>query len=167
MMRGPDDGSVGYERVALALRDETRLGRRAGFLTEGDPMLYGTSSYVLEHLRVLAPEMPIEIIPGVSAISAAAARLGWPLAQKAEILTICPATYHEDQIGALLDRGGPSCWLKPAGVLPRLVAELKRRGRLDRAGLIEKVGRPDERIFPELERALKEDLSYFSLVLVR
>ena len=167
MRRGPDDGSVGYERVAHALADEARAGRSAAFLTEGDPMLFGSGSYVVQTLRERFPDVPVEVVPGVSAVGAAAARLGWPLAQKDEILTVCPATYHADDIGAILDRGGASCWLKAADVLPRLVEELRRRGRLDRAALVERVGRPDERIFRDLTEALGADLSYFSLVLVR
>jgi precorrin-2/cobalt-factor-2 C20-methyltransferase len=167
MRRGPDDGSVGYDRVAQSLADEARAGRTAAFLTEGDPMLFGSGSYVVRRLREQCPDVPVEVVPGVSAISAAAARLGWPLAQKDEILTVCPATYHADDIGAILDRGGASCWLKAADVLPRLVEELRRRGRLDRAALVERVGRPDERIVLDLAEALGADLSYFSLVLVR
>ena len=167
MKRGPDDGSVGYDRVASALVEAARNGQAAAFLTEGDPMLFGSGSYVAERLRAVAPDVPVEIIPGVSAISAAAARLGWPLVQKSEILTICPATYHPDDIGAILDRGGSSCWLKAADVLPRLVEELRRRDRLGGSALVERVGRPDERIFLDLTRALRETLSYFSLVLVR
>jgi precorrin-2/cobalt-factor-2 C20-methyltransferase len=167
MRRGPDDGSVGYDRVAAALVEAWRSGQSAGFLTEGDPMLFGSGSYVAERLRAMAPEVPVEIVPGVSAISAAAARLGWPLAQKSEILTICPATYHPDDIGAILDRGGSSCWLKAADVLPRLIEELTGRGRLDRAALVERVGRPDERVFLDLSAAARESLSYFSMVLVR
>ena len=167
MRRERDDGSVGYDRVALALAGIARGGRTAAFLTEGDPMLFGTGASVAERLRTLAPEVPVEIIPGVSALAAAAARLGWPLARKDEILTICPATYHAEQVGAILDRGGPVCWLKAAEVLPTLVEELRRRGRLDRATLVERVGRPDERIFVDLAAALEEDLSYFTLILVR
>ena len=167
MRRGPDDGSVGYERVAEALAVEARAGREVVFLTEGDPMLFGTGSYVVEQLRARHPDVPVEVVPGVSALGAAAAQLGWPLARKDEVLTICPGTYHEAEIGAILDRGGPVCWLKVASVLPRLVAELRHRGRLDRAALVERVGLPDERIFLDLTAALGEDLSYFSLVLVR
>lgn len=167
MKRGADDGSVGYVRVAAALAEAARAGRSAAYLTEGDPMLFGSGSYVAEHLRKLAPDVPLEVIPGVSAISAAAARLGWALAQKEEILTVCPATYHADSIGAILDRGGPVCWLKAADVLPRLIDELGRRGRLEQAAAIERVGRPDERIYRDLNRALEAGLSYFSLVLVR
>lgn len=167
MKRGSDDGTVGYERVALALAAEARAGRVATYLTEGDPLLFGSGSYVAERLGAAAPDVEVEIVAGVSAISAAAARLGWPLAQKDEILTVCPATYHAADIGAILDRGGAICWLKPASVLPELVAELERRGRLPQAALVERVGRPDERVFRDLTAALGETLSYFSLVLVR
>ncbi len=167
MRCGPDDGSVGYNRVAQRLRDAARAGQKVGFLTEGDPMLYGSGSYVAEHLAALAPETGVEIIPGVSAVSAAAARLGWPLAQKEAILTICPGTYHVDAIGSILDRPGMTCWLKAAGVLPALVLALRVRNRLHRAVLLENVGRSEERIFRDLDAALKEDLSYFSLVLIR
>jgi precorrin-2/cobalt-factor-2 C20-methyltransferase len=146
---------------------EARGGRRVAFLTEGDPMLYGTGSYIYESLKTRAPDLAVEVIPGVNAVSAVAARLGWPLAQKAEVLTLCPATYHRDEIGSLLDRPGASCWLKVAGVLPELVEQLRLRGRLDRAALVENVGRHDERVFRRLEDALEVDLSYFSLVLVR
>ncbi len=167
MRRGPDDGSVGYDRVAHRIAAAARGGRRVGFLTEGDPMLYGSGSYVAGRLASVAPDVRIEIIPGVSAAGAAAARLGWPLAQKEDVLTICPATYHVAEIGAILDRPGTSCWLKAAGILPTLVAALRDRDRLHRAALVEKVGRPDERVFRDLNEAIRADLSYFSLVLVR
>jgi len=167
MRRGADDGSVGYDRVAATLAGAARASRVAAFLTEGDPMLYGSGSYVAEYLRESAPDVPVEIVPGVSALSAASARLGWPSARKEAILTICPATYHADEIGPILDRGGSSCWLKAADVLPRLIEELSARGKLGRAALVERVGRPDERIFLDLREAVGERLSYFSLVLVR
>jgi len=167
MRRGPDDGSVGYDRVAHALIAEWQAGRPAAFLTEGDPMLFGTGSYVVEQLSILDPKCAVEIVSGVSSIGAAAARLGWPLAQKGDILTVCPATYHDGALGAILDRGGPVCLLKAAAILPTLIRELKTRGRLADAALVEKAGRPDERIFLDLERVPGEGLSYFSLVLVR
>ena len=66
MRRGPDDGSVGYDRVAAALVEEARAGRPPAFLTEGDPMLFGTGSYVAERLADPAPDVPVEVVPGVA-----------------------------------------------------------------------------------------------------
>src|SRR4051794_17889994 len=37
MRRGPDDGSVGYDRVVNELVEASRGGRSSAFLTEGDP----------------------------------------------------------------------------------------------------------------------------------
>src|SRR5258708_18669801 len=127
MGRGRDEDSGGYDRVVAALVEEARSGRSAAFLTEGDPMLFGTGSYVAQRLAADAPDVPVEVIPGVSALGAAAARVGWPLAQKEEILTVCPATYHADEIDAILDRGGPVCWLKAAHRLPPRRHELPPR----------------------------------------
>ena len=167
MRRGADDGTIGYERVARTLLEEAGAGRDVAYLTEGDPMLYGSGSYIAELLAALAPEATVEVVPGVSSLAAAAARLGWPLAQKDQMLTICPATYHVDEIGAILDRGGMSCWLKAVDVLPRLAEELRVRGLYGRAAVVERLGRPEERVFRDLDAALAVDLSYFSLALVR
>ena len=40
----------------------------------------GSGSHVVAHLHAIAPDLAVEVVPGVSAISAAVARLGWPLA---------------------------------------------------------------------------------------
>jgi precorrin-2/cobalt-factor-2 C20-methyltransferase len=166
MKRGPDDGSVGYERVARALVDESATGRPSAFLTEGDPMLYGSGSYVADRVRTIDSSVQLEIIPGVSAMGAVAAKLGWPLARKEEILTVCPATYHAADLESLLNRG-PVCFLKASAVLPILVEALRRAGRLHRAVVVERLGRADERIYWSIEEAAAAELSYFSLVLVR
>ncbi len=142
-------------------------GTPSVFLTEGDPMLFGTGSYLIDRIMSIRSDLAVEVVPGVSSLSAAAARLGWPLAQKDEVLTVCPATYHADEIGPILDRGGPVCWLKAASVLPRLVEELESAAGSIARPWSSALGRPDERVFRDLEAALAEDLSYFSLVLVR
>ena len=167
MRRGP---TTAPWDTTVSLAHSSKKHERGGvaaFLTEGDPMLFGTGSYVVERLRTEAPDVAVEVVPGVSAMSAAAAKLGIPLAQKDEILTVCPATYHLAELGALLDRPGAICFLKAADILPVLIAELRLRGRLESAALVERIGRPDERIIRDLTSVEAETLSYFSLVLVR
>ena len=66
----------------LAVR--LKSGRDAAFITEGDPMLYSTFLYVLEGLKVNHPGVPVEIVPGVSSVMAAAASAGTPLASHGE-----------------------------------------------------------------------------------
>lgn len=62
--------------VALA-----RQGHRVAVISSGDPGIYGMAGVVLEvlHREGALPEVPVEIVPGVTAASAAAALAGAPL----------------------------------------------------------------------------------------
>src|SRR5947209_2107236 len=106
----------GVDKIAA----DCRRGLDVAFVTEGDPTLYSTAACVWQLLREIAPEIPIEIIPGVSSITAAAARVGWPLAQKDQALAVVPAGYHADHLGALLDQFPTVCLLKPSSVLTQI-----------------------------------------------
>src|SRR4051794_1625968 len=52
----------GVARIAA----DCRRGRDVAFLTEGDPTLYSTAAYVWRLLGELAPDVAVEVIPGVS-----------------------------------------------------------------------------------------------------
>ena len=51
----------------------------------GDPGIYATSSYLFRRIQALHP---CEIVPGIPAMCAAAAKLGLPLCEKGESLTV-------------------------------------------------------------------------------
>src|SRR6266436_46435 len=55
-------------------------GYDVAFVTEGDPLLYSTFGYVLEAVKRDYSTIPIEVVPGVSSITAAAAAAALPLA---------------------------------------------------------------------------------------
>lgn len=64
-----------YEKAAARLAAHLDAGRTVAVLAEGDPMFYG--SYMHMHKR-LADRYATEVVPGVTSVSAAAARLGTP-----------------------------------------------------------------------------------------
>jgi precorrin-2/cobalt-factor-2 C20-methyltransferase len=70
------------------------------FITLGDPMLYSTFLYLYEAVKESYPEVELEIIPGVTSVTAAAASSKLPLAEKEEVVTIIPSdlslTHIED-----------------------------------------------------------------------
>ena len=61
------------------------------FITLGDPMLYSTFLYLYECVKETYPEIELEIIPGVTSVTAAAASSKLPLAEKEEVVTIIPS----------------------------------------------------------------------------
>jgi precorrin-3B C17-methyltransferase len=66
------------ERVDVAL-DEAVAGRRVALVSSGDAGIYGMAGLALERAHERGLEIDIEIVPGVTAAAAAAARLGAPL----------------------------------------------------------------------------------------
>jgi cobalt-precorrin 5A hydrolase / precorrin-3B C17-methyltransferase len=65
-------------RAAQAL-ELARQGRRVALVSGGDPGVYGMSAAVHEMVNGNGLDVPVEVVPGVPAICAAAARLGAPL----------------------------------------------------------------------------------------
>lgn len=79
--RLPSDNRVELERARLALERATE-GRKAALVSGGDPGVFAMAAAVfeaIEHGDPLWRELEIEVLPGISAMQAAAARLGAPL----------------------------------------------------------------------------------------
>ena len=66
------------ERCRTAL-EKAQAGRTVALVSSGDPGVYGMAGLVLELAAAESIAAPIEIVPGVTAASALAARLGAPL----------------------------------------------------------------------------------------
>jgi precorrin-2/cobalt-factor-2 C20-methyltransferase len=74
-----------WRNAADTIGGHLKQGKDVAFITEGDPMLYSTFSYVLDSIKSGYPEVTVEIIPGVSSVMAAAASAGVPLVPRPEI----------------------------------------------------------------------------------
>ena len=66
------------ERCRLALK-RAAAGDEVALISSGDPGIYGLAGLAIELAAAEGLEVPIEIIPGVTAASAAAAKVGAPL----------------------------------------------------------------------------------------
>lgn len=80
---------AGKESIASGMRREEERCRTAierasagatvALVSSGDPGVYGMAGLAIELAQHIAPELDIEIVPGVSAANAAAAAMGAPL----------------------------------------------------------------------------------------
>lgn len=75
------------ERCEAALR-LAEAGRRVALVSSGDPGIYGMAGILLEVRDQQRSEIDVEIIPGVTAVSAAAAALGAPLMHDFAIISL-------------------------------------------------------------------------------
>ncbi|MEU2855165.1 precorrin-2 C(20)-methyltransferase [Streptomyces syringium] len=151
-----------YEEAAARLAVHLDAGRTVAVLAEGDPLFY--SSYMHMHKR-LADRYPTEVIPGVTSVSAAAARLGEPLVEGEEILTILPGTLPEEELTARLASTDSAVVMKLGRTFPAVRGALEGAGRLADARYVERATMPGERtgLLADVD---PESVPYFSVAVL-
>jgi precorrin-2/cobalt-factor-2 C20-methyltransferase len=154
------------DRLAAAVAEEQAVV----LLCEGDVSLFATSSYVLLALRRFHPACPVRLVPGISAVAAAAAAGAWPLALQREGLLIRPTPDDAASLAGLLEQAAAANlvlallklgqrwgWVRPL---------LDQRGLLEGALFARRIGWPDQQVGPAVAVAAAE-APYFSLLLIR
>ena len=66
------DGKKPYQSAVDRIATDCRAGKDVALITEGDPTLYSTAANVWQLLQERHADIPIEVVPGVSSITAAA-----------------------------------------------------------------------------------------------
>jgi precorrin-2/cobalt-factor-2 C20-methyltransferase len=155
-----------WEQNCQQVLECLQQGEDAAFVTEGDPLLYSTFVQVASRLRARVPDLPIEVVPGVSSITAASAAAGESLATRDDRLAVVPAFYGVEDLGETLRRFDTVVLVKVSRVLDEVVGVLSDLGLAERAILVERCGRPEQRIVRGL-RDCPSKVDYFSLVIVR
>lgn len=151
-----------YAESATRLAAHLDAGRTVAVLAEGDPLFYG--SYMHMHKR-LADRYPTEVIPGVTSVSAAAARLGTPLVEGEEVLTILPGTLPEEELTARLASADSAVVMKLGRTFPTVRRAVERAGRLADARYVERATMSGERT-GALADTDPETVPYFSVAVL-
>ncbi|MFE1843329.1 precorrin-2 C(20)-methyltransferase [Streptomyces sp. NPDC059515] len=151
-----------YAEASARLAAHLDAGRTVAVLAEGDPLFYG--SYMHMHKR-LADRYDTEVIPGVTAVSAAAARLGAPLAEGEEVLTVLPGTLPEEELTARLAATDVAVVMKLGRTFPKVRRALEDAGRLAEARYVERATMDGERLAP-LADVDAESVPYFSVAVL-
>ena len=159
-----------WHAAAAALAAEVAAGQAVVLLCEGDASLYASASYALLALAERHPSCPVAVIPGITAVAAAAAAGRWPLALQQDALLIRPTPDDPAQLEALLTEAAASAtvlallklghrwaWVRPL---------LEQRNLLAGALFAQRVGWPDQLLAPAAEVPADEQ-PYFSLLLIR
>lgn len=162
MRPGPPPHAI-YDAAAATIAAELDRGNDVAFLCQGDPFFYGTFASVFTRL---APRYRVEIVPGVSSLTACAAAAGMALAQRDETVTVIPATLGEDALANCLAAAETAAVIKLGRHAGKLRRVLERIGRLGEAIYIERATQSRQRVarFADVE---PDGVPYFAMVLVR
>ncbi len=156
-----------WRGAARDLAVHLEAGRDVAFITEGDPMLYSTFAYVLETIQEEYPHLPVEVIPGVSSVMAAAASAAAPLVHHGQRLAILPAVYGIDDLREAIALYDTIVLMKVNRTLLDALANLERLGLAGRTIYVRRATTERERVVRNIQELSAEDLDYFSLLIIR
>lgn len=164
VMGGASDGVwiEAAERIARHLLG----GADVAFLTQGDPMLYGSFMYVMQKVQAAHPDIPIEVVPGVTSITAAAAAAKLPLVSHGERLAVLPAMYGIDDLRAVLAAYDTVVLMKVNQRALAAVAALESEGALSRGVFARRATTPRELIAFSLRDLDPKEVDYFSMLIL-
>ncbi|SNB46976.1 precorrin-2 C(20)-methyltransferase [Geobacter sp. DSM 9736] len=167
-MRMDQEGLDAYwEKAAEEVAARIARGQDVAFITIGDPFLYSTFLYLYRIFIAKYPGIPVEIVPGVTSIGAAAAASGVPLGMGSERIAILPAAYEDEELRRTLKDFDTVVLMKVSRVFDRLYAVLKELGLADRGVFIRRVGSSAEEVVFDLASLVGKELDYLSMVIVR
>ena len=161
---------IAWRDACDELMKMVQKGERVVFIAQGDISLFSTASYLSKEFEKHYPDYVVELIPGVSSFSAAAAKSKLPLALQEEQLLVVPVPDSYEELKLMLSE---AALMKRVVVLLKLGKKwtrvqplLEELDLLEMSIFAERVGFSDQQILraSDLPSGTRP---YFSLLLVR
>ena len=156
-----------WRSAAFRIAERLKEGQDAAFITEGDPMLYSTFSYVLKNIRADYPDVPVEIVPGVSSVMAAAASAETPLVTHGQSLAVLPASYGIGGLREAIANHDTVVLMKVNRAMIQALTELDNLSLTGKSIYVKRATTDREQVVHDLKQLAADDLDYFSLLIVR
>jgi precorrin-2/cobalt-factor-2 C20-methyltransferase len=156
-----------WQEAASLIAAHAEAGRSVAFITIGDPLFYSTFIYLLRILREQWPHLPIEIIPGISSINAAASEAALPLVEGDEKMVVIPATAGIEQIATALNHYETVVLLKVKPLYADIINLLRQTNRERRTVFVERVGTHRQKVLTDFNEIAAYAPDYLSLMIIK
>ena len=150
-----------HEAAADALVEAAEQRRDVAYLSVGDPLFYSTFGYLAERFPG-----KVEVVSGISAMSAFAAAAGLPLAAGDTPTVVVTGAAHHD-LEKALEMGASVLIIKPRSLSKKSLELLESTGALERAGAAIELGGPSQHVIEKLDRQAASKLPYFAIIWIR
>ena len=152
-----------YDIAAKDFGTHLNAGRTVAVLCEGDPFFYGSFMYLFQRM---SDGHDVGVVPGISSVMACAAEAGMPLGERADVITVLPASLSEEELESKLMHTNTAVIMKVGRHLSKVRAIVERLGLITDACYVERATLPEQRIVPLAD--LPDDVApYFSMILVQ
>ena len=150
-----------YDAAAQEISSHLNMGKNVVFLCEGDPFFYGSFMYL--HSRLYKKYL-VEIVPGVSSMTACAAMAKKPLAARNEVLTVLPGPLSKKELERRLADNNSSAIMKVGRHIKKIKSVIDRLGLMDSSLYIERASLKEQKVLKLIDAP--EVAPYFSMILV-
>lgn len=152
-----------YDKAIEQIQAALCLGKTVVFLCEGDPLFFGSFTYLLERLE---NQYDSQVIPGIPAFVAATATLQLPLTVLKQSFAVITGRHSDDKIKTALLAHDAIVIMKAGIERPRLLALLKETNRFDDANYLEYISRDNQKVITDLTQLENKAGPYFSLFVI-
>ena len=150
-----------YAEAAEMIATHLDQGTDVAVLCEGDPFFYGSFMYLFSRLT---DRFPVEIVPGVSSLTACAAALKRPLTARNDVLTVLPGPLPDNKLRKRIEAAQAIAIMKVGRHLGRIRALLDDMGLTANAGYIERASLGTEHVSKLADAP--DNAPYFSMILI-
>jgi precorrin-2/cobalt-factor-2 C20-methyltransferase len=154
-----------WEYNKNAILDLLKEGKKVVFLTLGDPMFYSTYIYVFNLLEDCG--YPVETVPGITAFCAIGSKMGYPLVEGNNVLSVVPCTIEEERLDEVLKTSDNLVLMKVYKNYTQILEKLEKYGLMENAIMVSKCGLDDETVVHDLKDAGLQKVNYLSTILTR
>ena len=143
-------------------------GENVAFLTLGDPLTFSTFIYIMRKIEKRVPEVEINVIPGITAFQAAAARAGLPLAEGEETFTVMSMAKGESRLKSAVEFSENVVLMKTYRHFPEILAQIRQEGLEDHCCFVSRCGLEGEIVERDFDKLSKiKQPNYLSLMIIK
>jgi precorrin-2/cobalt-factor-2 C20-methyltransferase len=153
-----------YGALAADMVLWANAGKRVCYVTIGDTPVYSTFNYLRD--KLLEQGIATEMVPGISAFSAAANAQSLPLCEKGGSYCVMEMPASPDELSALLERFTSVVLMKVHKRLPALCGFVQQ-ARLAHAYLFQRISLHDEQVYDLLTQVPPESAGYLSTAILQ
>ncbi|MCD6528021.1 MAG: precorrin-2 C(20)-methyltransferase [Desulfuromonas sp.] len=156
-----------WQRLAANVAKRCATGQSVVQVTLGDPLIFATSSYLLQGLAELMPVDKLHVVPGISAFQTTASRFTEALTLQEDRLTLMSATDLQ-AVEQALDQCETLVLYKAGGCIEQLMELLRQRNLLSSAKLVSCGEQGDhELLVDDLSTWQIEPLNYMTTMIIK
>ncbi len=156
-----------WQKAAAMVSGWIDADRDVAFITIGDPLFYSTFIHLFRIFTTDYPNIPIEIVPGISSINAAAAEALIPLAEGDDTVIVIPATAGMEKIKEALARCETVVLLKVKPVFADILELIRLSGMEQGTLFVERVGSSRQKVISDFAKIVEHTPDYLSLMIIR